>query len=475
MEVKELKEKIYKTISSYRLDILATELQDNEDGKNIIEFVSSDTNTQIIYPDWFNKIDSKGAIIFNNTLNDHVKIKVNSNCKVKINLKNSLVMLDDKIYPIYAVYKSFKINTQEMLDEKVVLWHNKSLDIISNLSAKKGDVIELELELELYNYNRSELQDIAKILKINTDKNINQAILEIMYEISSLNNKDNLNEYLVKKIIYLENELQNIRAYLQPKLKILSLDSTMDELLKSNKSLTRFGDGEIGLMFGKFEVGFQKHNPKLSSRLLEIINNNNENLITCIGEYYNNCESFDIKDESTWLHFVTKTKRELYNAILNFNKIYGNTEVTRNSKNVLKFKKLWQDKDVVIVEGEATRIGVGNDLLDNVKSIKRILCPKENSFDKYDEILKACNKIDNSHLFLIALGPTATVLAYDLTVGGGYRALDIGHLDIIYECYLRGFGQRGPVPGKYVNEINQRNVPECKDKDYLSQIVEIIK
>lgn len=475
MEVKELKEKIYKTISSYRLDILATELQNNQDGKNIIEFASGGTNTQIIYPDWLNKIDSKGAIVFNNTLNDYIKIKANSNCKIKINLKNSLIMLDDKIYPVYAVYKTFKINKQEMLYEKVALWHNKSLDIISNLSVKKGDVIELELGLELYNYNRSELQDIAKILKIHTDKNINQAILEIMQEISSITNKDNLNEYLIKKIIYLESELQNIRTYLQPKLKILSLDSTMDELLKSNKSLVRFGDGEIGLMFGKFEVGFQKHNQKLSSRLLEIINNDSDDVITCLSPHYNSCYSFDIKDESTWLHFIVKTKRELYNAIANYNKSYGNAEVTRNANNVLKFKKLWQDRDVVIVEGEATRMGVGNDLLDNVKSIKRILCPKENSFDKYDEILKACNKIDNSHLFLIALGPTATVLAYDLIVGGGYRALDIGHLDIIYECYLRGFGQRGPVPGKYVNEINQRNVPECEDKDYLSQIVEIIK
>lgn len=475
MEVRELKEKIYKTISSYRLDILATELKNNIDGKNIIEFVGNDTNTKIIYPEWLNKINSKGAIVFNNILDDSIKIKVNCDCKLKINLKNSLIMLDDSPYPIYVVYKSFKINKQEMLDEKVALWHNKSLDIMSNLSAKKDDIVELDLKLELYSYNRSELQDIAKILKIHTDKNINQAILEIVQEISSLNNKDNLNEYLIKKIIYLENELQNIKTYLQPKLKILSLDSTMDELVKSNRSLVRFGDGEIGLMFGKFEVGFQKYNLQLSNRLIEIIQNNNDSVFTCISPHYNNCYSFDIKDESTWLHFVVKTKRELYNTIVNYNKNYGNAEITRNVSNVLKFKNIWKDKDIVIVEGEATRMGVGNDLLDNVKSIKRILCPKENAFDKYNDILKACNKIDNSHLFLIALGPTATVLAYDLTVGGGYRALDIGHLDIIYECSLRGFGQRGPVPGKYVNEINQRNVPECKDKDYLSQIVEIIK
>ena len=41
-----------------------------------------------------------------------------------------------------------------------------------------------------------------------------------------------------------------------------------------------------------------------------------------------------------------------------------------------------KDRDVIICEGEKTRMGVGNDLLDNCKSIKRIICPSENAFDK---------------------------------------------------------------------------------------------
>ena len=50
------------------------------------------------------------------------------------------------------------------------------------------------------------------------------------------------------------------------------------------------------------------------------------------------------------------------------------------------------------------------------------------------------------------MGPTATVLAYDLS-RAGYQAIDIGHLDLEYEWFLRGEGVRVEVPGKYNNEL----------------------
>jgi hypothetical protein len=40
-------------------------------------------------------------------------------------------------------------------------------------------------------------------------------------------------------------------------------------------------------------------------------------------------------------------------------------------------------------------------------------------------------------LILIALGPTATVLAYDLAKKG-YQAIDIGHLPSCYEVVKNG-------------------------------------
>ena len=43
----------------------------------------------------------------------------------------------------------------------------------------------------------------------------------------------------------------------------------------------------------------------------------------------------------------------------------------------------------------------------------------------------------NEYLILLALGPTATVMAYNLAQKG-YQAIDIGHIDIEYEWYRMG-------------------------------------
>ena len=64
------------------------------------------------------------------------------------------------------------------------------------------------------------------------------------------------------------------------------------------------------------------------------------------------------------------------------------------------------------------------------------------------------------------------MLAYDLTVEG-YQALDIGHLDLEYEWFLAGKGERTNVPCKYNNETEGGNeVEELHDPVYESQIIE---
>ena len=87
------------------------------------------------------------------------------------------------------------------------------------------------------------------------------------------------------------------------------------------------------------------------------------------------------------------------------------------------------------MEGEQTKLGIGNDLFDNAKNIKRIIAPAENAYKKIEEIIKLCKKLDSDTLFLCALGPTATVLSYRLAKLG-YQSIDIGHIDIDVEDML---------------------------------------
>ena len=69
-----------------------------------------------------------------------------------------------------------------------------------------------------------------------------------------------------------------------------------------------------------------------------------------------------------------------------------------------------------------------NDLFDNARSIRRILCPPRDAFERLEDIKQEACKVEKEALFLIALGPAATVLAYDL-FKAGYQAIDVGHVD----------------------------------------------
>ena len=120
---------------------------------------------------------------------------------------------------------------------------------------------------------------------------------------------------------------------------------------------------------------------------------------------------------------------------------------------IKKLKLIWEKRDILIIEGEKSRLGIGNDLFNNSKSIKRILCPPENAFNVYHKIIEQAKKIDKSVLILLAIGPTSTVLTYDL-YKLGYQVIDIGHIDIEYEWFLRKATKRIPISNKYVNEVN---------------------
>ena len=116
-------------------------------------------------------------------------------------------------------------------------------------------------------------------------------------------------------------------------------------------------------------------------------------------------------------------------------------------------------------------MGVGNDLFDGARSIKRIIGPSRQAFSKYDEILSEALKQEKDVLFLIALGPAATGLAYDLHLNG-YQAVDIGHVDVEYEWLLMGAEKKTALKNKMVFEADKNSVIEdCVDKNYNSQII----
>ena len=281
------------------------------------------------------------------------------------------------------------------------------------------------------------------------------------------------NSKLQERMDNLLYELADPRTLQNVKLpKILTQDDTLYTLLGSDKSMARYGDGEFKLMVGE-NISFQKYDPVLEKRLKEIIEYKNENLFIGIPDTFGYCNEYCRK--------VMVLCRSMLYEHLDFSKEYIESWFVRRLKFATheqgvdyynKIKTLWKDRDIVIVEGAGSRLGVGNDLFNSTKSIERILCPIKDAFSKYDEILAECLKQPTNKLFVLALGPTATVLADDLSKKG-YRALDIGHLDTAYEAFLRKAEKFVHVEGKVVfNEERHNNlIPPCNDENYNKQII----
>ena len=99
-----------------------------------------------------------------------------------------------------------------------------------------------------------------------------------------------------------------------------------------------------------------------------------------------------------------------------------------------------------------------------------LLRSMEISIDEIKLILNEAKKLDKNKLILLALGPTATVLAYDLSKLG-YQAIDIGHIDIEYEWFLQGAKEKVAIENKYVGEAKGgRDIKSIDNKEYLQQI-----
>ena len=85
--------------------------------------------------------------------------------------------------------------------------------------------------------------------------------------------------------------------------------------------------------------------------------------------------------------------------------------------------------------------------------------------------MQYCKWGDSADLFLLAIGPSSGVLAFDLALKN-FQAIDVGHIDLEYEWFLAGKGIRVPVPHKYNNEISGGDVVnEFHDLVYDSQMI----
>lgn len=266
--------------------------------------------------------------------------------------------------------------------------------------------------------------------------------------------------------------------------KVISSEDTLQYIIDNRCSIARFGDGELGLMYGK-GISFQSYDRKLANKLKTV--KTNDNCLVCIPNIFgkNLCKDSLMPEDYAFWKKSLFAFGGLWKKSFTGKQLLGDSLISRfylrySDKSgvadyIKKLKMLWEDRNIVFVEGKNSRLGYGNDLFDNAKSIRRIIAPEKNAFDKYDKIVSSVKKhCDKSDLIIIALGPSASVLAYELS--GEYQALDLGHVDIEYEWFRMGATKKVPVKDKHVNECN--SMGDCSNENlqssYLSEIIEII-
>lgn len=264
---------------------------------------------------------------------------------------------------------------------------------------------------------------------------------------------------------------------------ILSAVELLKRIIKEKKSLCRFGDGEFEIMLGRDRSKFQKANREFTKKLISVLENNNSNIIVAIADNYGSLSKYTEKAANSIRAYLTEDVRKEHMKLLDKNRVYYDAYVSRSymmykdknySKKIFElYKKLFMKRNLLIVEGEYTRSGYGNDLFSTAGSIRRILCPDYNCYDVYDKIYRAV--IDNAQLddlILITLGSAATILAYDLAENG-YQAIDLGQLDNEYEWSLRKSETIEPIEGKTVSDaiFDKHFVNINKDERYESEII----
>lgn len=304
--------------------------------------------------------------------------------------------------------------------------------------------------------------------------------------------KSKIKSYIPDYVLYLLNIIRLIPKYIRSIVKCnkysfnnISFHSdieTVDLIINERKSLSRYGDGEFMWMTGEKLDSYQDYSEEFSTDLKKAFQSKNDQLLIGIPLGLFDSSKCNLYAKMHW----SIIKSDFYTRLVqfvDFNKTYCNASITRPyidyrdykySTNCFNnLKRIWNSKDIVFVEGEKTKLGVGNDLFDNAKSIKRIICPATNAYSQLEKIEDAIkNNVDKSELIICALGPTASILAAHMT-DLGYQVVDIGHIDIEYSWYLNRSILRDEVPGKYVNESGKKYC-SCiydNDCDYIKSII----
>lgn len=226
--------------------------------------------------------------------------------------------------------------------------------------------------------------------------------------------------------------------------KVKTVEETIDVMINEHCSICRFGDGELSLMSGQ-SIPMQRFSVALQKRLIEVFSSNKVHIkIAILKSCYSSKANLTDINKDFWRSTGPRF-RQLMAQYLNYDHQYYAAEVTlaysyfKDYDYQLYFdnmRKIWHEKDIVLICGQTVFDKIKNNIFDNARNIEYLYTPSIDAFNQYEDILEKALQIDKSKMCILICGPTAKVLAYDLGCNN-YKALDLGHIAKSYDWFLQ--------------------------------------
>ena len=155
-------------------------------------------------------------------------------------------------------------------------------------------------------------------------------------------------------------------------LNILTSEETIERVIKEHLSIARFGDGELDILLGSSGIAFQNGSKELQARLLSIIKRQGNNLLVCLPSCLTEIGVGQLigKSERYWRRYALSHLAEIVGMLPKYGG-YGDALLTRpyitwqhsrqHAERIYSMlKDIWTGRNLLVVEGIKTRLGVGN-------------------------------------------------------------------------------------------------------------------
>lgn len=219
---------------------------------------------------------------------------------------------------------------------------------------------------------------------------------------------------------------RKIAYFLSQYPKVCSEIETIEAIAEKSWSIARFGDGEFNMCIGRHK-SFQRYDEKLVARLKMVLTANEPGLLIGIPTIRSEEDLTVILKK-----FVIRRGHRVL-KLLDPDRVYASTTITTVfptesaalEQHVNSLKLIWRGRKVVFVVGTNSRFFFEKELFDNISQHEFVYGPARNAFAQYDELIEKITRYGKDWLILVSLGPTATVMVYDL-YKLGYQAIDLG-------------------------------------------------